>query len=129
MIKQAKNKLIIIRTFQILLIITGSLVQYFSTKKMGVQRTITYYNYYWQERYHLKEIIFILAILLLIYTIYRWFKYKKINIISLFCPILTLLLVFANSGEFKLTKYALSIILVLVNILELIKTGENYEKN
>lgn len=129
MIKQAKNKLIIIRTFQILLIITGFLVQYFSTKKMGVQRTITYYNYYWQEKYHLKEIIFILAILLLIYTIYRWFKYKKINIISLFCPILTLLLVFTNVREFKLTKYALSIILVLVNILELIKKGENYEKN
>lgn len=129
MIKQAKNKLIFVRTMQFLLLFLGVLLQYFSKKKMGVQRTITYYNYYLEENYHIKEILFLVAFILLIYIFYRWFTYNTFYIISLLCILLIFLLIFVDIRTFKLTKYAISIILVLVNILELLKIGEKNEKN
>lgn len=120
MIKQAKNKQKLIRTLEIFLLISGCLIQYLIRKKMGVQRTIIYYNYLLENDYHIKELLFIFVLLSLIYIIYRWFKYKKFSIISTLCTLFILLLIFVNQGIFKLSKYAISIILVLVNILEIL---------
>lgn len=124
MTKQAKNKNKIISIFQILFIIIGLLLQYFIKKKMGVQRTLIYYNYNLENNYHIKLIYILVAILFLTYIIYKWFKYKYISPISIIFIFTILILVLVDINIFKLTKYAISLLLILVNILELFKRGE-----
>jgi len=124
MTKQAKNKNKIISIFQILFIIIGLLLQYFTKKKMGVQRTLIYYNYNLENNYHIKLIYILFAILFLTYIIYKWFKYKYISPISIISIFAILILVLVDINIFKLTKYAISSLLILVNILELFKRGE-----
>lgn len=124
MTKQAKNKNKIISIFQILFIIIGLLLQYFTKKKMGVQRTLIYYNYNLENNYHIKLIYILVAILFLKYIIYKWFKYKYISPISIISIFAILILVLVDINIFKLTKYAISSLLILVNILELFKRGE-----
>lgn len=124
MTKQAKNKNKIISIFQILFIIIGLLLQYFTKKKMGVQRTLIYYNYNLENNYHIKLIYILVAILFLTYIIYKWFKYKYISPISIISIFAILILVLVDINIFKLTKYAISSVLILVNILELFKRGE-----
>jgi len=124
MTKQAKNKNKIISIFQILFIIIGLLLQYFTKKKMGVQRTLIYYNYNLENNYHIKLIYILVAILFLTYIIYKWFKYKYISPISIISIFAILILVLVDINIFKLTKYAISSLLILVNILELFKRGE-----
>ena len=124
-----QNKKNIISLFQFFFLILTFVIQYYSRKKMGVQRTIAYYNYILEETYNIKIILLAIEILFFIYIIYKWFKYKKISFIVITSSLLILILMLANLSKFKLTKYSISILLLLVNILEFFKQGEHLWKD
>lgn len=124
-----QNKNIILSIFQFIFLLGIFLIQYFSRKKMGVQRTLVYYNYNLENNYNIKIIIILISLGLLIYLIYNFYKYKTLRVINLLSTIAILILMTININKFKLIKYAISFLLLLINILEFNKIGEKYEKH
>lgn len=128
MIKPANKKNKTISSIQVVLIITILILQYFAQKKMGVQRTLVYYNYFLEKDYHIRTVLTIIDICFFSYIAYTLFRYKKLSLDTLILSILILTLLYGSYEGFNVTKYAIVILLILINILQFIKTGEKYEK-
>lgn len=120
MTKHQKNRNILLNVIQIFLLLIIGLLQYFQYKKMGVQRTLVYYNYYLEKDYNIKIFFTIIAIILLLVSIYIAIKNKKFTL-SILLPIIILLINNFEIEVLKFTKYGVLILLIVMNILELIK--------
>ena len=126
MIKQKKNKIITINIIQSIGLLGIFLIQYFVNKKMGVQRTLMYYNYLIENKYKLVFIILILLFLLRIILYLR--KSKSIPPIFFIITMVIIGLLFLDIQKFKLTKYAIFVMLSIINILQFIKEEKVNEK-
>lgn len=126
MIKQKKNKIITINIIQSIGLLGIFLIQYFVNKKMGVQRTLMYYNYLIENKYKLVFIILILLFLLRIILYLR--KSKSIPPIFFIITMVIIGLLFLDIDKFKLTKYAIFLMLSIINILQFIKEEKVNEK-
>ncbi len=120
MTKHQKNRNILLNVIQIFLLLIIGLLQYFQYKKMGVQRTLVYYNYYLEKDYNIKIFFTIIAIILLLVSIYIAIKNKKFTL-SILLSIIILLINNFEIEVLKFTKYGVLILLIVMNILELIK--------
>ena len=123
---QNRNK--ILRIFQIIFLVGMFLIQYYSKKKMGVQRTLVFYNYNLENNYNIKTIFILIALVFFTFIIFSYIKYKNLKEISLLCILAILILMVFDITKFKLTKYAISLLLLIINILEINKIGEKNEK-
>lgn len=95
---------------------------------MGVQRTLVFYNYNLENNYNIKTIFKLIALVFFIFIIYSFIKYKNLKAISLLCILAMLILMTLDISIFNLTKYAISLLLLIINILEFNKIGEKNEK-
>lgn len=128
MIKPANKNNKTISSIQVIIIIAILILQYFAYKKMGVQRTLVYYNYFLEKDYHIRTILTIIDICFFSYIAYTLCRYKKLSLDTLIVSILIIAILYGSYKSFNVTKYAIVILLILINILQFKKTGDKYEK-
>lgn len=121
MIKPANKNNKTISSIQVIIIIAILILQYFAYKKMGVQRTLVYYNYFLEKDYHIRTVLTIIDICFFSYIAYTLYSYKKLSLDTLIVSILIIAILYGSYKSFNVTKYAIAILLILINILQFIK--------
>lgn len=113
----------LLRLLELLIIIAGGVLNYFTNNKMGMSRHMTFENYKimmsWKK--YIFPAILVLLVIMLVILILKKKNFASVLILAGFA----FYLYFADGGRFKLDKYAQ---MILVFALALIEFIINYNK-
>lgn len=108
----------LLRLLELLIIIAGGVLNYFTNKKMGMSRHMTYENYKimmsWKK--YIFPVILVLLVIMLVILILKKKNFASVLILAGFA----FYLYFVNGGRFKLDKYAQMILVFALALIEFI---------
>lgn len=108
----------LLRLIELLIIIAGGVLNYFTNNKMGMSRHMTYENYKIMMSW--KKFIFpVILVLLVIMLVILILKKKNFAIVFILAGF-AFYLYFANGRRFKLDKYAQMILVFALALIEFI---------
>lgn len=108
----------LLRLIELLLIIAGAVLNYFTNNKMGMSRHMTFENY--KIMISWKKYIFpVILVLLVIMFVVLILKKKNFAIVLILAGF-AFYLYFVNGGRFKLDKYAQMILVFIITAIEFI---------
>lgn len=107
-----------LRLLELLIVIAGGVLNYFTNKKMGMSRHMSYVNYKmmmsWKK--YIFPIILVLLVIMLVILILK----KKNFAVVLILTVFAFYLYFVSGGRFKLDKYAQMILVFVLAAIEFI---------